>query len=139
MSYDHWKTTEPDDAEWPHDEPAFCLTHGYEHMRCERAPSAVPYCEACDSAAHKQEQENQNMQGFHWREGWYFDRLPNGDVHLKKDANHSSEAFPFVDVTIPASEWASIVSSVSAAGETGDTYRAALAFHQGQLTAKSAL
>lgn len=67
--------------------------------------------------------------GFHWREGWYFERLENGDVRLRKDTEHPSEALPFVDVIIPAREWASIVSSVSHGGETGERYRVAVAFH----------
>lgn len=57
---------------------------------------------------------------FHWRNGIYFDRLPDGSVSITGVAD-----------AIPAAEWASIVAAVSKAGETGETYRAALKFHNG--------
>jgi hypothetical protein len=59
-------------------------------------------------------------EGFHWRDGTYFKRLDDGSVNV------TSDAFAF---TIPASEWASIVAAVSRRGETGETFRAALGFH----------
>lgn len=60
--------------------------------------------------------------GFHWRDGWHFKRQDDGTVFVYNSAHR-------VTMTIPASEWASIVASVCKRGETGDTYREALAFH----------
>jgi len=58
--------------------------------------------------------------GFHWRDGWYFRRLEDGSVRIVSD---------YADLTIPAAEWASIVCSVSADGETGERWHAAQDFH----------
>lgn len=72
--------------------------------------------------------QNTARAGFHWRENWYFQREPDGSVHLRH-FNGAETSVPDTDLTIPATEWASIVASVSKDGENGDTYRAALAFH----------
>jgi hypothetical protein len=32
----------------------FCVTHGYEFMRCEKAWGAIPYCTACDDDRQKE-------------------------------------------------------------------------------------
>lgn len=70
---------------------------------------------------------------FHWRDGMYFQRQPDGTVSIAKtvtpSADESGLAWCF---DVPAAEWASIVASVSAVGETGETYRAAEAFHRGE-------
>jgi len=63
------------------------------------------------------------VDGFHSRENWFFKRLPGGSVRI------ASATEPARAVVLGASTWASAVASVSAAGETGETYRAALAFH----------
>lgn len=44
MTYDNWKTTEPDPFA---DEPDFCLIHGYEHMTRQHG-NPIPYCTACE-------------------------------------------------------------------------------------------
>ena len=73
---------------------------------------------------------------FHWRENWYFGRMPDGSVRIIKLAGsfapqHWPQAtdppfreFGTVDLTIDANSWASIVSSVSAAGESANYYAA---------------
>jgi hypothetical protein len=60
--------------------------------------------------------------GFHWRDGWMFSRMPDGSVQLV----HS---FKGVNLIIPAAEWASIVCSVSDGGESNGRHRKALEFH----------
>lgn len=63
--------------------------------------------------------------GFHAHDGWYF--------HREDDAvsiQHWSQGGKLLDaVTIDADTWASIVSSVSLAGEHGDTFRMAEWLH----------
>jgi hypothetical protein len=61
----------------------------------------------------------------HSHDGWYWSRTPDGGVEI------STAVDPRVTHRLPSSSWASIVAHVSAAGETGDTYRAAFKFHQG--------
>lgn len=64
---------------------------------------------------------------FHVSSGLYFRRNDEGAVQIGRGSS-----FDDVEViqTIEPSSWASVVASVSAAGETYLTYRAALAFHQ---------
>lgn len=61
---------------------------------------------------------------FHWRDGWFFKRSQDGSVRVmhKKD-------YLRTDLTIPANEWASIVCSVTTAGETGERWEQAREFH----------
>lgn len=68
------------------------------------------------------------MQCFHWRDGWYFRRLSDGSVRVMHRETPTSEWLK-TDITIPAAEWASIVCSVSAAGETGERWTSAGRFH----------
>lgn len=72
---------------------------------------------------------------FHWTMGWYFSRLPNGDVEVrnhgnfeKPDPNHPP-GDGRTTLVIPAPQWASIVCSVSRDGETGERWNAAQDFH----------
>lgn len=75
---------------------------------------------------------------FHWRDNWFFKRQGDGAVRViklceanytqyPKDAQHHIWLSP--DLVIPANEWASIVCSVSAAGETGERWEVAQDFH----------
>lgn len=66
--------------------------------------------------------------GFHWRDGIFFKRLPDGAVRLRRftDFNYSPT---YEDAIIPPNEWASIVCSVSKEGETGARWNAAQDFH----------
>lgn len=56
---------------------------------------------------------------FHWRDGWYFGRAQNGDVHVIKETSN-------VDLHIPAAEWCSIVHAVA---QPGADYSAFEAYH----------
>jgi hypothetical protein len=67
--------------------------------------------------------------GFHARDGWFFRRDADGAVVVTA---HGWPGGP--EVILPAPTWASVVASVSAAGETAETYRQALAFHGGEPT-----
>ena len=68
---------------------------------------------------------------FHWRDGWFFERLGSADetperfasVHIIKRAEAKDTAPIIAEAVIPPSEWASIVATVSALGETGTTFR----------------
>lgn len=68
--------------------------------------------------------------GFHNRDGWYYLRLADGHVRITKYADGGRDGAPIVtEIIIPPNEWASIVCSVSAAGETGERWNVALDFH----------
>lgn len=60
--------------------------------------------------------------GFHAKDGWYFERLDDGSVKVSAAVARSTEA-----ITLGPSTWASIIASMSAAGETSQTYHQALA------------
>ena len=63
------------------------------------------------------------------KEGWYFERRQDGKVHIFK-RDEKSDGKPIVAETdIDPGVWASVVSFVSAGGETGDRFQAALEFH----------
>ena len=79
---------------------------------------------------------------FHWNDNMYFGRHYDGGVRiLKFSAPLNQGEWPKVtesyhdvnvilDVTIPASQWASIVASVSKSGEQDGRYYKAEKFHQ---------
>lgn len=77
----------------------------------------------------------QQRQGFHWRDDIYFYRTKNGDVQITSFGQYNN-CPQEKQWTIPAAEWASIVSSVSRVGETAESYQQALEFHgkSGELT-----
>jgi hypothetical protein len=64
--------------------------------------------------------------GHHARDGWFFRRDADGAVVVTA-ASWPGEP----KVILDPHTWASVVASVSAAGETAETYRQALAFHAG--------
>lgn len=68
---------------------------------------------------------------FHSKNGLFFERLQDGSVHILRtyDARYVRADNVVLDITLSASEWASVVASVMARGETGDTYRLALDAH----------
>ena len=68
-----------------------------------------------------------NTGAYHWRDNWYFTRTADDSVWISKLLGGNK-----VSAKIPRAEWASIVAAVSAAGETGETYHAALALHDGR-------
>ena len=77
---------------------------------------------------------------FHAKDGWFFARgYNNGDVLIEhrvygEEKNSLGEAMYTIDakVNMTADAWASIVSNVSAMGETRETWFAARAFHNGE-------
>jgi len=68
--------------------------------------------------------------GFHYKEGWYFNRHENGKVSITKMDSATHTIIESCIVVDPDS-WASAVASVSAFGETHETFNNVLAFHQG--------
>ena len=52
---------------------------------------------------------------FHYRDGWYFERLEDGSVHIYYRGE--PDVFPMATVTIDPASWASIVAHVSAKGD----------------------
>lgn len=62
--------------------------------------------------------------GFHWRDNWFFKRMPDASVRV----SHVTGEW-FTQLNIPSNEWASIVCSVSAQGETGERWEASQDFH----------
>lgn len=58
---------------------------------------------------------------YHWRDNWFFQRTKLGAVLVTLPDSSQK--------VIPPNEWASIVASVCARGETGETFEAARAFH----------
>ena len=89
------------------------------HPALSRDPNDHLTCDPnhCDVA------KSNTQDGFHAREEWFFKRLPDGSVRVTAAAAN-------VRVVLDPNTWASAVASVSAQGETGERYRAALAFHQ---------
>lgn len=69
---------------------------------------------------------------FHYREGFYAARNADGSVTLSKHSDAACQcAMPRFKFNIDPFGWASIVASVSVAGETGESYRAAERLHMG--------
>lgn len=65
-----------------------------------------------------------NVEGyFHLRGGFYFRREANGDITIMLgSAEAGGQA---VRISVPSNEFASVMASVSARGETGETWREA--------------
>ena len=70
---------------------------------------------------------------FHWKDGWYFERIIEPKLrkygwvrvfHLPEP-----DAAPDVSIEIEPNSWASIIASVSREGETAYTFGLAGAFH----------
>ncbi len=68
---------------------------------------------------------------FHSKNGLFFERLQDGSVHIVRtyDARDVRPDNVVLDITLTASEWASVVASVMSRGETGDTFQLALNAH----------
>jgi hypothetical protein len=60
---------------------------------------------------------------FHARAGWYFRRGEDGSVTIWPGEGE--------EITLDADSWASVVASVSAAGESSVTFALAKALHAG--------
>lgn len=64
------------------------------------------------------------MEGFHTHNGWSWQRKPDGSVLVTVGGGHHQHL-------MTPEEWASVVATLSAAGETAERYQDALKFHQG--------
>lgn len=63
---------------------------------------------------------------FHARDGLYFDRQPDGSVVVEKRVPDTRINTLEFRIELTAEAWASIVSSMSKAGESYETWKAAL-------------
>lgn len=63
--------------------------------------------------------------GFHAKDGWYFERRPDGTVMISAAVQRCTET-----LEIGPAEWASIVAAVSRDGGTSQTFAAAQAIHE---------
>jgi len=69
---------------------------------------------------------------FHSQDGLFFERQDGGDVRVIKTADGN---FPKGDnitfeTILSAASWCNVVSTMSAAGETYETWNQAMRFHQ---------
>jgi len=116
----------------------------WERIWCKRAPCQIAQKEwaalkkaeydkslqrqAADTEKWKQEWKDKAKEaqtGFHWRDGRFFKRMEGGSVRVSHVNGESLQS----QYVIPAAEWASIVCSVSAEGETDGRWNAAQDFH----------
>lgn len=67
--------------------------------------------------------------GFHAHGGWFFRRESDGSVRILAPDSLGRGAHQ--KVVLGPGTWASVVASVSASGENGETFRAAERFHDG--------
>ena len=58
--------------------------------------------------------------GFHAKDGWYFERQDDGSIKISAAVNRCTET-----IVLPPMEWASVVAATSAQGETSESYQAA--------------
>ena len=68
---------------------------------------------------------------FHLREGFFYERMPEGQIHIVHAM--TVEGLPKVvgDITVPDNEWASVMASTSYRGETRETWIEALKYLSG--------
>lgn len=71
---------------------------------------------------------------FHWKDGWFFERMSNGAVMITKRKDGGMESPIVTREIIPPEEWASVVASVSLGGENDRRWFKALDFHNGRET-----
>ena len=67
--------------------------------------------------------------GFHAGGGWFFKRLDEGRVEIRYDSG---------SIVFDKDTWASIVASVSAGGESAESFIRAEALHEGRQEASDA-
>ncbi|MDE1868116.1 MAG: hypothetical protein KGI08_10470 [Thaumarchaeota archaeon] len=72
--------------------------------------------------------------GFHYANGVFFKRLPDGSVRItiKATAQHNETRIK-EQITIDKDSWGSIVSAVSALGEDAYSFKLARKFHDAQI------
>jgi hypothetical protein len=66
---------------------------------------------------------------FHFREGFYFSRATDGSVTIRVAESAHGDAPTLREITVPENEWASVLASVCARGESGETWQEAREFH----------
>lgn len=71
-----------------------------------------------------------DISGFHARDNWFFRREDDGSVHILAPDSMGPGAHQVV--TLDANTWASVVASVSARGETSESFQTARSFHDGE-------
>jgi hypothetical protein len=69
---------------------------------------------------------------FHWKDGWFFERMPNDSVMITKRKDAGMESPIVTREIIPSEGWASVVASVSIKGESDRRWFKALDFHNGR-------
>jgi hypothetical protein len=67
---------------------------------------------------------------FHATDGWYFERLTDGRVHIV--VQPKLDEAPVTDIIFDEGTWCSIVASVSPSGDNAASFAAATAVHQGK-------
>ncbi|AZO45913.1 hypothetical protein EJ076_34940 [Mesorhizobium sp. M7D.F.Ca.US.005.01.1.1] len=88
--------------------------------------------QSADTARDQALMDAYNDGGFHWANGLFFKRMPDGSVRLRIFRPISSDPhapWTWEDQNIDPASWASIVCSVSEGGETRDRWKAFSGFH----------
>jgi hypothetical protein len=124
------------DAWHKHPDCYLCGFPHAENLLCNGAPFGRLYIggqsysvDASNVAYFVQFREKQRL-GFHWQDDIYFRRMEDGSVLVTSfwQYNNSPQERKW---TISSDAWASIVSSISASGETSETWGQAKTFHNG--------
>ena len=68
---------------------------------------------------------------FHNRGGWYFKRLSDGGVRIRKTLTPYINSPVEHEHIIRSNEWASVIAHVSKYGESSESYSGAESFHDG--------
>ena len=66
---------------------------------------------------------------FHTKDGWCFERVVDGGVHIIKKYDARIDAPIVAEVYLNHDEWASVIASVAAGGETAEKFKKAKEFH----------
>ena len=75
--------------------------------------------------------EDKKPTGFHYKEGWHFRRLNDaGTVRVHYPSPDAPQGYKILDIDLAS--WASLVASVSAKGDTAETFQRAHDLHQGK-------
>jgi len=70
------------------------------------------------------------FKGFHYKNGWTFERGENGSVIIKKHVNDNPEdPRANIQIEIPRDQWISIIAHLSAQKDPAQAYQDAFLFH----------
>jgi len=72
------------------------------------------------------------MDRFHYENGWYFSRLPNGDVCIENGYLPVHGHRGVIKLIIDSDSWISIITAVSHGGSVAENYQKAEEFHEGR-------